>query len=186
MFYIEKYNSLHPNGYNNANGMSHPHTQDHKDEMSKRFRGRKLSAETRAKISKSRLEKGIRHTEESIAKISKKSRERWRDEEYRAKVSESHRKYWDNEDNRKKHSERVIASFDKMSSDERRDKFGQSGKAVIVKNVETNEETPMRTKTDASKFLGLNVSGTKFNQIMRNQELVNGKYIIIENNNNKV
>lgn len=78
--YIEKYNTLYPNGYN-------------------------LTLRLQAIDS---YERDNKHSEESKRKISEASKEMWKDKEYREKQHKAVEDYWKDETHRKIHKERMI------------------------------------------------------------------------------
>ena len=92
-YYIAKFDTMRPNGYNLTLGgdggtlgyrhtkesikkMSKPKSKEHKEKLSKLAKGRRLSKETRRKISKfmSERNKGNKHSKETRRKISEKAK----------------------------------------------------------------------------------------------------------------
>lgn len=178
-YYMLKYNSLYPNGYNNAFGKSHPHTEDHKRYMSKIMTGRKKTLSHRKNISLSRLSKNIHHTDQSRAKISSSLKERWKDPKYKEKVKKSHKEFWKNEENRLNQSKRLKESIKNLSEEERWERYGKStSKSVILIDIENNKETIFPSKNNLRKYLGLNISGRSFNKIIEDKKIIHGKYMI--------
>lgn len=99
-FYIEKYNSLTPNGYNMTIGSvgckGYKHTKKHRERMRKLFKGRKISEEWRKKIQIAKQEHpsflGKKHTKEWKEKMRKINLGKKMSKKSRLKMKETWRK----------------------------------------------------------------------------------------------
>lgn len=178
VFYIKYFNSLHPNGYNNALGSSHPHTEEYKHYMSELQSGRKLSKHTKELISEKRLAKHIHPTEETKNKISLASQKRWTDEEYRKRISSSHKKFYANPANRKARSDMTKERMKNLTPEERKEKYGSNRIPVQVVKISDGSIINFHSKTEFREFFHITCGGTKINQMIQDKVTINNEYKI--------
>ena len=177
MFYIDKYNSLAPNGYNNAYAASHPHTEEHKQHMSEIMTGRPKSDETRQKISEVRLSMNITHTEEEKQKISKSGKKVWQNPEYHDKMVNKRKEYWNTPEAHSKASQRTKEWMSKLTTEERQ-KFVSQRKPLAVFNVKTRETITFPSMKEAFKYVGIKrPSAQSLATFKRNRKIFKNKYI---------
>jgi group I intron endonuclease len=93
--YIQKYNSVYPNGYNlTFGGDSGKKSEETKRRISEAKKGRRHSEETKIKISDAG--KRRRHSEENKKKISESEKGKFVSEETKRKMSKAKKNFWEN------------------------------------------------------------------------------------------
>lgn len=180
IFWIKESNSLIPNGYNIALGQSHKHTEHHKIHMSEIMMGNNnMTKDGRKRLSDFR--KQHKMPDSAKEKIGEASKDRWKDKEYREKVSKSRKEYHEKNPGKWKNAigKTLKEYYKTLSVEERSEMCGKNKIPVSIKNINTGEVTDFKSKSAAGKFLNLNCSGTKFNQMIKNKDVINGEYQFI-------
>jgi group I intron endonuclease len=91
---------------------------------------------------------GFKHSEETKAKISKISKETWKDPEKLKRLRENTKKYWGKEENRKAQSERIRASENH-----------KNGVRNKILNIKLNDESKKKISESLKKYHSENKNG---------------------------
>lgn len=180
IFWIRELDSLIPNGYNIALGQSHKHTEHHKAYMSKIMTGNSnMTEDGRKRLSDFR--KQYRMTDSTKEKISKTSKDKWKDEEYRKRLSKSKKEYHEKNPGKWKNTmgKTLKEYYKTLSTEERSEIYAKNKIPTSIKNINTGEVIDFKSKSAAKKFLNLNCSGTKLNQMIKNKDIINDEYQFI-------
>lgn len=149
--YIQKYNTLAPNGYNlktgGKNGGSR-YSEESLKKMSDAKKGKKIPEEVKKKMSDSHYRAWTyeRRKKKSISSINA-----WTSEEYRKKITEARKKYWSIPDNREKASE----AAKKRTTDDLKKDIGQRVKDSFKKQ-EIKEKIEKHIETQKVKVIDSN------------------------------
>lgn len=169
-FFIEKLNTMAPNGYNlkegGQNGGSR-YSEESKQKMASAKLGTTVSEEVRAKMSESH-KKFWANNEEASQQRSEQSKKAWQDPAYREKISQVRAEYWSNPENRA----RMTKQAKEFTTEEQKQKISEAVKA-------SHERPEVKAKLDAfhdsRKKKVIDSNGVAYESIKKAAEVVGCK-----------
>lgn len=169
-FFIDKLNTMAPNGYNlkggGQNGGSQ-YSEESRQKMSSAKLGSTVPAETRAKMSESH-KKFWANNEDAYAKRSQQSKDAWKDPEYRETMSKIRTEYWSDPENRARMAEQAK----EFTTEEQKAKISDAVKAAYDR---PEVRAKLQAHIDTRKKKVIDNNGNVYNSIKEAAAIVGCK-----------